>query len=200
MQVELSALSDPRIGRLLTDRGHRLTSFQGVQVGSDRGPPPLADPGGQPRRAGVREWQRAHPSGDLWVVDEFSDTVVEYSPSELTASGGPAPVDTIAGPSTGINNPWVLAIGPTGSSPAGGGTGTAPINKRATSNGSTVALTAICTAVPCKLSLKLVETDTEPRRMERWRVKPMFAGELSPELSDLASGHQRRVRRRGLRK
>jgi len=49
----------------------------------------------------------------------------------------------------------------TGGSTAGSGpTGTATVNKSATSNGSTVALTAGCMAVPCTLSITLTAHET----------------------------------------
>ncbi len=51
-------------------------------------------------------------AGDLWVVDEATNTVVEFSPSQLGSSGAPPPVDTITGSSTRITNPWVLVVGP----------------------------------------------------------------------------------------
>lgn len=53
-------------------------------------------------------------SGDLWVpnfsVDHFS--VVEFTKVQVAKSGSPAPAVTIAGPSTGLNNPWAVAIEP----------------------------------------------------------------------------------------
>lgn len=51
-------------------------------------------------------------AGDLWVVNEGSDSVAEFSAEQLASSGAPAPVVTIQGPSTGIDNPWVLAVDP----------------------------------------------------------------------------------------
>ncbi len=51
-------------------------------------------------------------SGNLWIVNESTDEIVEFSASQLTASGSPAPVDTIAGGATQIANPYVLTVGP----------------------------------------------------------------------------------------
>ncbi len=51
-------------------------------------------------------------AGDLWVADEGSDAAVEFSPGQLGSSGAPASADTIMGSSTGINDPWVLAVAP----------------------------------------------------------------------------------------
>ena len=53
-------------------------------------------------------------AGDLWVAN-FEPTgnagsIVEFTPSQLTASGSPIPQDTIAGGSTGLGNPWLLVI------------------------------------------------------------------------------------------
>jgi hypothetical protein len=57
-------------------------------------------------------------SGDLWVsnADASSGTpvnsVVEFSPSQLAASGSPAPVTTLAGSNTGLSDPSGLAFPP----------------------------------------------------------------------------------------
>ncbi|HTW06389.1 MAG TPA: hypothetical protein VME46_02700 [Acidimicrobiales bacterium] len=51
-------------------------------------------------------------AGDLWVANEDSGSVVEFSAQQLVKSGAPAPVDIIQGASTGIDNPWVLAVDP----------------------------------------------------------------------------------------
>jgi hypothetical protein len=94
-------------------------------------------------------------SGDLWVIDETSNTLVEFSPSQLASSGTPTPVDTITGSTTGIDNPWVLAIGavpapPTsklGSSTSKLGSSTAVSSSRNPSTfGQTVTFTATVSA------------------------------------------------------
>jgi secreted PhoX family phosphatase len=58
-------------------------------------------------------------SGDLWVsnADAESSTtpansVVEFTPSQLAASGSPTPVKTLAGSSTGLSDPSGLAFPP----------------------------------------------------------------------------------------
>jgi hypothetical protein len=38
--------------------------------------------------------------------------VAEFTKVQLARSGSPTPDVTIAGPDTGLNNPWVVAIGP----------------------------------------------------------------------------------------
>lgn len=48
--------------------------------------------------------------GDLWVADESGESVVEFAADQLTTSGAPTPVDTIAGPATEVDDPWVLAL------------------------------------------------------------------------------------------
>jgi secreted PhoX family phosphatase len=50
------------------------------------------------------------PSGDLWVVN--GSTVVELNKSELTKSGSPAPMRTIAGPKTGLDCPSSIVVQP----------------------------------------------------------------------------------------
>ena len=53
-------------------------------------------------------------AGDLWVAnfkpDGTAGSIVEFTPSQLAASGSPIPQDTIAGGSTGLSNPWLLVI------------------------------------------------------------------------------------------
>ncbi len=56
------------------------------------------------------------PAGDLWVpyagLDPGPWAVVEFTKSQLTKSGSPAPAVTILGPHTGLNGPWGVAIEP----------------------------------------------------------------------------------------
>jgi hypothetical protein len=56
-------------------------------------------------------------SGDLWVPYAASVlgeawAVVEFTKAQLTRSGSPKPTVTIAGPHTGLNGPWAVAIEP----------------------------------------------------------------------------------------
>ena len=53
-------------------------------------------------------------SGDLWVpyFGGPGCAVAEFTKVQLARSGSPTPDVTIAGPDTGLNNPWVVAIGP----------------------------------------------------------------------------------------
>ncbi len=51
------------------------------------------------------------PSGDLWVANFFKPTTVEYGKDQLSTSGSPTPVRTIAGPRTGMNWPsYVVTV------------------------------------------------------------------------------------------
>ncbi|MGD0441009.1 MAG: hypothetical protein ABSB52_10335 [Acidimicrobiales bacterium] len=52
------------------------------------------------------------PSGDLWVPNAGADAVVELTKAQLAESGSPTPARIIAGPATGLNWPWSLAIEP----------------------------------------------------------------------------------------
>jgi GNAT superfamily N-acetyltransferase len=78
VQVELSALSDPRIGRLLTDRGYRLMSFENVLgLALDREIEPVGPRGVEVRRSGEDEF-------DAWldvVADGFAHPDSEGVPS-----------------------------------------------------------------------------------------------------------------------
>jgi NHL repeat len=51
-------------------------------------------------------------SGDVWVCNQLTPNVVEFSKAELTKSGYPAPVREIAGPKTGLNYPNYVDIAP----------------------------------------------------------------------------------------
>ena len=51
-------------------------------------------------------------SGDLWVPNAGTTTLLEFTKSELAKSGPQAPAKTIAGPATAMNNPWAVAIQP----------------------------------------------------------------------------------------
>lgn len=51
-------------------------------------------------------------SGSLWVPNAGANTVVEFARGQLVKSGLPSPVVTIAGPATGLDWPWAVAIEP----------------------------------------------------------------------------------------
>jgi hypothetical protein len=58
-------------------------------------------------------WDR---SGDLWSANYTGDTVVEFTPAQLAASGAPVPGVTISddGSHTGVSGPSGLTFGPAG--------------------------------------------------------------------------------------
>ena len=49
-------------------------------------------------------------SGDLWIANDVSSTVVEFGASQLAASGGPAPIVTLSG--SALSGPHGLAFDP----------------------------------------------------------------------------------------
>ena len=49
-------------------------------------------------------------SGNLWVANSHSNTVVEYTPTQLTASGSPAPAVTISSKTASLDYPRGLAF------------------------------------------------------------------------------------------
>jgi ligand-binding sensor domain-containing protein len=51
-------------------------------------------------------------TGDLWVPNASAEAVVELTKAQLAKSGSPVPARIIAGPATGLNWPWSLAIEP----------------------------------------------------------------------------------------
>jgi hypothetical protein len=70
-------------------------------------------------------------AGDLWVPNFSAPSLVEYTPSQLAASGDPTPANTIAGSSTGVTSPGgvaieqaptVTSVSPASGQPAGGTT------------------------------------------------------------------------------
>jgi sugar lactone lactonase YvrE len=52
--------------------------------------------------------------GDLWVANSLGNTVVEFMPSQLAASGSPQPTVTLSAKANSINGPVMLAFQPTG--------------------------------------------------------------------------------------
>jgi hypothetical protein len=50
-------------------------------------------------------------SGDLWVSNYDKPTAVEFTKAQLSKSGAPGPIRTIAGPQTGMNWPsYVVTV------------------------------------------------------------------------------------------
>jgi hypothetical protein len=56
--------------------------------------------------------------------------------------------------------------------------------------GSVVPVAALATHALQLSVFPVAERDTEPRRMDRWRVRPSLAHALPGELRELSSGHQ----------
>jgi sugar lactone lactonase YvrE len=54
------------------------------------------------------------PSGDLWVANSATDTLVDYTPSQLATSGAPTPAVTISATANSLDTPLGLAFGPSG--------------------------------------------------------------------------------------
>ena len=50
--------------------------------------------------------------GNLWVGNYLSNSITEFSPTQLAASGTPTPTSTLAGASTGLSGPAAVAIVP----------------------------------------------------------------------------------------
>jgi hypothetical protein len=51
-------------------------------------------------------------TGDLWVPNAGAEAVAELTKTQLAKSGFPTPARIIAGPDTGLNWPWFIAIEP----------------------------------------------------------------------------------------
>ncbi|HUE09057.1 MAG TPA: hypothetical protein VMP41_16655 [Acidimicrobiales bacterium] len=49
-------------------------------------------------------------SGNLWVANQGNSSLVEFSPAQLSATGSPTPVSTVAGPATQLTAPVGVAI------------------------------------------------------------------------------------------
>jgi streptogramin lyase len=49
-------------------------------------------------------------SGNLWVANQGNNSLVEFSPAQLSATGSPTPLSTVAGPATQLNSPAGVAI------------------------------------------------------------------------------------------
>jgi sugar lactone lactonase YvrE len=53
-------------------------------------------------------------SGDLWVANTNGNTIVEYTPSQLSASGAPAPAVTLSATASSIVGPLTIAFDASG--------------------------------------------------------------------------------------
>lgn len=51
-------------------------------------------------------------SGNLWVANQANDSLVEFTSSQLSATGSPTPTDTVAGSATLLDDPVGVAIPP----------------------------------------------------------------------------------------
>ena len=60
-------------------------------------------------------------SGNLWVANEGNNSLVEFSPSQVAATGSPTPLSTVAGPATQLDSPIGVAIPPLNVRPATSG-------------------------------------------------------------------------------
>jgi GNAT superfamily N-acetyltransferase len=98
VQVELSALSDPRIGRLLTDRGYRLMSFENVLgLALDREIEPVGPRGVEVRRSGEDEFDAsldvvadgfAHPDSEgVPSHEDFARDLLARAERDFAAAG-----------------------------------------------------------------------------------------------------------------
>ncbi len=103
-------------------------------------------------------------AGDLWVPNFDAPSLVEFTPSQLAASGDPTPADTIGGGNTGVDSPGgvaieqaptVTSVSPASGAPAGGTTvtvdGTGFIHGATVDFGS-VPATSVTYANPYKLT------------------------------------------------
>ena len=102
-------------------------------------------------------------AGDLWVPNAYSDSLVEYTASQLAATGDPTPINTIVGSNTGMDTPGgvvieqaptVTSVVPNAGSAAGGTTVT--IHGTGFNYGSTVDFgSTAATSVTYESSYKL---------------------------------------------
>jgi len=51
-------------------------------------------------------------TGNLWVPNTGDNAVVEFAKAQLAKSGSQRPAKDIAGPATGLNSPWSIAVEP----------------------------------------------------------------------------------------
>jgi hypothetical protein len=49
-------------------------------------------------------------AGDLWVANDYNDTLVEYTPGQLTTSGSPTPAVTISATGNSLADPVAVAF------------------------------------------------------------------------------------------
>jgi hypothetical protein len=106
---------------VVTDLTHTLVEFTPAQLAVSGSPTPavtISDDGSGTSIYSSGQMQ-FDSSGRLWFTNFQGASVVGYTPSELSATGDPAPMYKIAGGSTGFNGPDGLALATPPEAPTG---------------------------------------------------------------------------------
>ncbi|MHB8218703.1 MAG: IPT/TIG domain-containing protein [Acidimicrobiales bacterium] len=94
-----------------------LTRYTPAQLAVSGNPTPvvqLTSDGSTPASIDGPENMAVDASGDLWVANALNNTIVEFTPTQLTASGSPTPKVTISSVATSLRYPVGLAISSSG--------------------------------------------------------------------------------------
>ncbi|MGO9456110.1 MAG: IPT/TIG domain-containing protein, partial [Acidimicrobiales bacterium] len=97
--------------------GNTLTEYKPTQLTSSGNPTPavtITSDAKTPPSLDGPENVALDASGDLWVANSHSNTVVEYTPTQLAASGAPVPAVTITSKTTSLGYPRGLAFSSSG--------------------------------------------------------------------------------------
>ncbi|HUB68920.1 MAG TPA: NHL repeat-containing protein [Acidimicrobiales bacterium] len=95
--------------------GGALVEFAKSQLAKRTSTPHVTITAGTSNSLNAPDGMSIDSSGDVWVANTGSSTIVEFAKSELSKSGSPKPIRTIAGTSTGLNFPMDVEVAPAGS-------------------------------------------------------------------------------------
>jgi sugar lactone lactonase YvrE len=92
-----------------------LVAFSPTQLTSSGSPVPHVTLASNGTNLNAPDSLTFDPFGNLWVSDSGTNAVVEFTPTQLTTSGTPVPVSTLAGSNTRLDGPiGVLFVPATG--------------------------------------------------------------------------------------
>jgi sugar lactone lactonase YvrE len=94
--------------------GNTLVEYTPTQLAASGDPAPAVTVSASGPSLGNPSGVAFDASGDLWVTNSGNNTLVEYTPNQLAASGDPSPAVTISANGSSLNGPFSLAFDASG--------------------------------------------------------------------------------------